>query len=155
MYDDGLSKVWNVHEYVNSLNSLFALRTSLESSHQVVVAATAMVAAWETPDLELVVGHQSSKFPNDSCCMQVAMMEALVAALVLLEALETKEVVLAGKALAEWEGGTEVDMEVTLGIWAVVEEVLGDVWSFLSPTFPRSWQTRPTFSTWWACMGMF
>ena len=82
-------------------------------------------------------------------------MEALVAALVLLEDLETKEAVLAGKALAEWEGGTEADMEVTLGIWAVVGEVLGDVWSFLSPTFPRSWQTRPTFSTWWACMGMF
>ena len=54
-------------------------------------------------------------------------MEALVAALVLLEDLETKEAVLAGKALAEWEGGTEVDMEVTLGIWAVVVEVLGDV----------------------------
>ena len=83
------------------------------------------------------------------------MMEALVAALVLLEDLETKEAVLAGKALAEWEGGTEVDMEVTLGIWAVVVEVLGDVWFFLSPIFPRSWQTRPTFSTWWACMGMF
>ena len=82
-------------------------------------------------------------------------MEALVAALVLLEALETKEVVLAGKALAEWEGGAEGDMEVTLGIWAVVVEVLGDVWSFLSPIFLRSWQTRPTFSTWWACMGMF
>ena len=82
-------------------------------------------------------------------------MEALVAALVLLEGLETKEAVLAGKALAEWEGGTEADMEVTLGIWAVVVEVLGDVWSFLSPTFLRSWQTRPTFSTWWACMGMF
>ena len=43
-------------------------------------------------------------------------MVALVAALVPLEGLETKEVVLAGKALAEWEGGTEVDMEVTLGI---------------------------------------
>ena len=82
-------------------------------------------------------------------------MEALVAALVLQEGLETKEVVLAGKALAEWEGGTEVDMEVTLGIWAVLEEVLGDVWSFLSPISLRSWQTRPTFSTWWACMGMF
>ena len=54
-------------------------------------------------------------------------MEALVAALVMLEGLETKEVVLAGKALAEWEGGTEADMEVTLGIWAVVVEVLGDV----------------------------
>ena len=63
MYDDGLSKVSNVHQYVNSLNNLIALRTSLGSSHQVVVAATAMVAAWETPDLELVVGHQSSKFP--------------------------------------------------------------------------------------------
>ena len=82
-------------------------------------------------------------------------MEALVAALVLLEDLETKEAVLAGKALAEWEGGTEADMEVTLGIWAVVVEVLGDVWFFLSPIFPRSWQTRPTSSTWWACMGMF
>ena len=87
--------------------------------------------------------------------MQVAMMEALVAALVLLEALETKEVVLAGKALAEWEGVIEADMVVTLGIWAVVVEVLGDVWSFLSPIFLRSWQTRPTFSTWWACMEMF
>ena len=54
-------------------------------------------------------------------------MEALVAALVLLVVLETKEVVLAGKVLAEWEGGTEADMEVTLGIWAVVVEVLGDV----------------------------
>ena len=63
MYDDGLSKVTNVHQYVNSLNSLFALRTSLESSPQVVVAVMAMVAAWETPDLELVVGHQSSRFP--------------------------------------------------------------------------------------------
>ena len=63
MYDDGLSKVTNVHQYVNRLNSLFAFRTSLGSSHQVVVAAMAMVAAWETPDLELVVGHQSSKFP--------------------------------------------------------------------------------------------
>ena len=63
MYDDGLSKVTNVHQYVNSLNSLFAFRTSLGSSHQVVVAAMAMVAAWETPDLELVVGQQSSKFP--------------------------------------------------------------------------------------------
>ena len=63
MYDDGLSKVTIVHQYVISLYSLFALRTSLESSHQVVVAAMAMVAAWETPDLELVVGHQSSKFP--------------------------------------------------------------------------------------------
>ena len=62
MYDDGLSKVTNVHQYLISLNNLFALRTSLESSHQVVVAAMAMVAAWETPDLELVVG-QSSKFP--------------------------------------------------------------------------------------------
>ena len=63
MYDDGLSKVWNVHQYLNSLNTLFAFRTSLGSSHQVVVVAMAMVAAWETPDLELVVGHQSSKFP--------------------------------------------------------------------------------------------
>ena len=62
MYDDGLSKVWNVHEYVNSLNSLFALRISLESSHQVALAAMATVAAWETPDLESVVGHQSSRF---------------------------------------------------------------------------------------------
>ena len=57
MYDDGLSKVTNVHQYLISLNNLFALRTSLESSHQVVVAAMAMVAAWETPDLELVVGQ--------------------------------------------------------------------------------------------------
>ena len=62
MYDDGLSKVTNVHQYLISLNSLFSVRTLLESSHQVVVAAMAMVAAWETPDLELVVG-QSSKFP--------------------------------------------------------------------------------------------
>ena len=104
------------------------------------------------------IGGGSSEFKvllGYSCCMQVAMMEALVAALVLLEGLETKEVVLADKALAEWEVGTEADMEVTLGIWAVVVEVLGDVWSFLSPIFPRSWQTRPTSSTWWACMGMF
>ena len=104
------------------------------------------------------IGGGSSEFKvplKYSFCMQVAMMEALVAALVLLEALETKEVVLAGKALAEWEGGTGAGMEVTLEIWAVVEEVLGDVSYFLSPTFPRSWQTRPTFSTWWACMGMF
>ena len=58
MYDDGLSKVTNVHQYLISLNSLFSVRTL----HQVVVAAMAMVAAWETPDLELVVGHQTSNF---------------------------------------------------------------------------------------------